>query len=99
MSGTDKFVSSFMLSNALDRLPMKKLISIALLILPACSGLNVYQKLSSGRVGCPPPEVGITDENRELGVLSWTATCRGAIFYCTSSTGVSSDTLCKEARR
>jgi hypothetical protein len=45
-----------------------------------------YETLSSGYVGCRPDEIVISDLQNEFWALSWTATCRGRIFYC-SATG------------
>jgi hypothetical protein len=37
--------------------------------------------IASGRIGCPESEIDISDENGD----TWTATCRGQTFYCSSA--------------
>lgn len=46
---------------------------------------------SSGQVGCAPAEVTLSDEKAN----TWTASCRGRVFYCTAMPTAS----CKEAAR
>ena len=63
--------------------------------LAGCAGMpnadQVRQEASSGLIGCPPEEIAISDHQR----LTWTATCRGRVFYCTAGDGTS----CKEQIR
>jgi len=41
---------------------------------------------SSGLVGCPASEISITDEVQHgTTQTTWTATCRGRVFYCSST--------------
>lgn len=42
-------------------------------------------KVSSGYIGCPPGDITISDQTS----TTWTATCRGHVFYCTVSPSAS----------
>jgi|GEM_PF-1886626 len=43
-------------------------------------------EVSSGEVGCPTTEITISDyATGGLGRASWVATCRGQVFYCSST--------------
>lgn len=61
--------------------------------LSACASMPTIDQLrqdaSSGLIGCPPREIQISANER----LTWTATCRGRVFYC--STGA--ETACAPA--
>ena len=49
---------------------------------------KVRRTASSGLIGCPPTEITTSDHEK----LTWTATCKGKVFYCTAGDG----TACKE---
>ena len=57
-----------------------------------CATTARYQKISSGKVGCPPGEIAISDDHFNLEVATWTATCRGKVFHCSSTSAF--DTTC-----
>lgn len=41
---------------------------------------------TSGQIGCPPDEITISDRKANFNSSTWTATCRGETFYCSSAT-------------
>lgn len=57
--------------------------------LAGCAGMptvdEVRQEASSGQIGCPPKEIAVSEHQR----LTWTATCKGRVFYCTTGAGTS----------
>ena len=74
---------------------MKKFIVTLGLLLNACATTADYQGVTSGRVGCPPGEIAISDEVMETGrYAAWTAECRGKKFFCSATNG---NTQCSEA--
>lgn len=54
-------------------------------ILVGC-GPNL-RTVSSGVTGCPESEIEISDEERGFTGVSWKATCRGRVFYCSHTGG------------
>lgn len=44
---------------------------------------EVSRNLASGAVGCPPSEIGISNETSSRGVHNFTAHCNGMEFFCT----------------
>lgn len=52
---------------------------------------DVRRTASSGLIGCAPSEITTSDHEK----LTWTATCKGRVFYCTAGDG----TACKEQLR
>lgn len=64
---------------------MVLLISFTLL---GCTSTGTIRSLSSGRIGCPPEEIEVQNENSSYltGVSSWAVICRGKKFYCSSIT-------------
>lgn len=62
----------------------KGLALIAALPLIACASM---QSLSAGQVGCDPSDITISNENTSFmtGVRTWTATCDGRTYQCTST--------------
>lgn len=66
----------------------------AVLLLSGCAQLQQElidnrKNASSGQIGCAPADIQISDG----GKLTWTAICRGKVFYCTTGDGTS----CKAA--
>lgn len=62
---------------------MKSLIAASIVVvLAACAPTQTLmqgrQNFSSGQIGCAPEEIGI----QATGTATWTATCRGKVFYC-----------------
>ena len=50
------------------------------------------QDVTSGHIGCPPEEIAIPAKSLTGG--TWTATCEGRTFYCSSySTGGDTSTV------
>lgn len=64
-------------------------------LLAAC-GANL-QSASSGKVGCAPREITISDDDGGWGTRTWTASCHGKRFFC-SATGENAIS-CKEETR
>lgn len=50
----------------------------ALVVLTSCAMTETRRRLTSGAIGCPVPEVAISEETG----YSWVARCRGHVFYC-----------------
>lgn len=43
---------------------------------------SAAQRLSAGKVGCPPQKIEIKDESQTVLIRNWTAVCHGKVFYC-----------------
>jgi len=64
---------------------MKKIIIMffCFIFLAGCSWTSWYQSASSGRVGCAPDEIEISNSRSDnWGNSSWTATCKGKRYFC-----------------
>jgi hypothetical protein len=76
---------------------MKTFLLLSAFALTGCTHSMDFDKMardmraeaSAGHIGCPQTEIVVTEQRRQ----SWTATCRGRVFYCTEGGG----TACKEA--
>ena len=66
---------------------MKKLLAVLLCLgLCGCVSLRTVQNLSSGKIGCPPDEIKITNlQPPGLSPMTWVAECKGIKYYCTES--------------
>ncbi|APR83937.1 Hypothetical protein A7982_09286 [Minicystis rosea] len=53
------------------------------LTLTSCAASRM-RDLSSAKLGCAPEETAISNEHFGLNASTWTATCRGRTFHCTS---------------
>ena len=51
-------------------------------------------RVTAGEIGCPEDEITIVEEDVGMITATWTATCRGKTYYCSSTTETVS---CKEA--
>ena len=40
------------------------------------------QRLSAGKIGCPPDGMTISDVQGGSAMMSWTATCHGKHYFC-----------------
>ena len=74
-------------------------------LLSSCSSVEGFKRISSGKIGCPPGQITISDirgayfGNIFHGTETWTAECNGKIFYCTSTpAGYNIDISCSEAK-
>jgi hypothetical protein len=38
--------------------------------------------ISSGKIGCPPEQITVTNDETGFGTRSWVATCDGKTYYC-----------------
>ncbi|APR83936.1 Hypothetical protein A7982_09285 [Minicystis rosea] len=65
--------------------PMAAVSSLALV---SCAA--TMRDITSGKIGCPPEEVEIVKDNVGFTTRTWTATCRGRTFYCSSRTDTAS---------
>lgn len=75
---------------------MRFLLPLVFVPLAACVSVGTYQRYSSGSVGCPPNEIGISDQSERFVGSTWTATCRGKRFYCSVPAGGGSATCTPE---
>jgi hypothetical protein len=60
-------------------------LSIALVIgggVGCVASRGELRALSSGKTGCPPHEIAISNSQVGLKTASWTAKCRGKIYFC-----------------
>jgi len=67
---------------------MKRLLTMLLCLgLVGCATVPDYQRMSSGRIGCAPNDVQITDINHPFPstTTTWTADCKGEKYYCTET--------------
>lgn len=82
---------------------MKQLVLLLCIILStsACSNVAMYQRTSSGKIGCPPEAINIQDVKVAFlsGQQTWRADCDGVTYYCSSTlTGHSGDISCTEGK-
>ena len=72
--------------------------SLGLMVALALSAVGCVslQDTSSGKIGCAPYEITISDEHLGFGSRTWTATCHEKRYFCSNtSTGqYSSDVSC-----
>jgi len=58
--------------------------SIAFALASAACGGNLAAA-SSGKVGCSPSNIQISDDEQGWGSRTWTATCNGRRYYCSAT--------------
>lgn len=59
--------------------------ALSFLALVALSGCQMHAEkasLSSGRIGCAPQQIAISEDSVTFNTASWKATCQGRTFYC-----------------
>lgn len=65
---------------------MRKLLAVTLISLGATvSGCQMHAEkasLSSGRIGCSPQQISISEDAVTFNTASWKATCQGKTYYC-----------------
>lgn len=65
---------------------MRKLLAVTLISLGATvSGCQMHAEkayLSSGRIGCSPQQISISEDAVTFNTASWKATCQGRAYYC-----------------
>lgn len=59
--------------------------------LTGCASRGV---MSANQIGCAPQETTVSDADRGLNTVTWTAACRGKEYYCWRSSF--EGTQCKE---
>lgn len=73
---------------------------VGLTALATLGGCVSLPKVTSGQIGCPEEQIRISQEDTSINVQTWTATCRGQTYFCSSS-GNGQGTpqvACKEAQ-
>jgi len=78
---------------------MRRLLSWATVFCVSITGCATLPILSSGQVGCPSEEIQIANDEQGWATRTWTAECRGKLYYCTAfSSGQQGSTqvACKE---
>ncbi|HEX4340356.1 MAG TPA: hypothetical protein VH062_30820 [Polyangiaceae bacterium] len=69
---------------------------VVFLTLGLTTGCGSLESVSSGRVGCAPSEITISDESEGWNTSSWVATCHGKDYYCSAaSSRFGTDVDCK----
>lgn len=67
---------------------MRALVIAFATVLTGCIDARArHAAISSGHVGCSADEVQISDEHNGYGTTTWTATCRGRRYFCSSVGG------------
>lgn len=59
--------------------------------LVGCASHGEREAMTSGIIGCPTDEVKVSHVDGGWSQVTWTAACRGRVFYCT---GTESTTVC-----
>ena len=72
---------------------MKKFAPVLAFALCACAPTSQLQ-LSAGRIGCPTSEIKVSDTDSTRHTKTWSATCRGQTYFC-SSTDDFLEVMCK----
>jgi len=74
--------------------------ALLLLVFLLGSGCGSLESVSSGRVGCAPSDITISDEQSGWNSATWVATCHGKRYFCSGSSAgrYGSDVDCKEER-
>jgi len=65
------------------------------------SNEDTHKHMTSGRIGCAPDDIKITDEKTTHFPLqhTWTAECKGVKYFCTSEgTAMRGDLTCTQAK-
>ncbi len=63
---------------------------VALALLAGCAATQPdlqhvtldLQRLTAGKIGCPPDGISISDAQVGSAMASWTATCQGKQYFC-----------------
>ncbi len=76
---------------------------LMMLSLSSCAaGPAMYQRTTSGKIGCPPDEIQINNITSSFwtGQRTWEADCKGTKYFCSSTaTGqYSADISCAAAK-
>jgi len=76
------------------------------LTLSSCAGISGYQSASSGKIGCPPQEIqvsnvrgsGYTFGSYTRDYYTWDAECKGIKYYCSEATKLGGESSCAQAK-
>ncbi|HEX3595040.1 MAG TPA: hypothetical protein VHU80_08065 [Polyangiaceae bacterium] len=62
-------------------------------------GCGSLESVTSGRIGCAPSDITISDQESGWNTSSWVATCHGKTYFCSSASNgrYATDVSCKEA--
>lgn len=58
-----------------------------LVLTVALCGCTTLADVSAGQVGCSPDEIAVTNEHATFSARTWTATCNGREYHCSSHGG------------
>jgi hypothetical protein len=63
---------------------MRKIMVAVLLAAVAGCGIPIeeFQRITAGRIGCPPQSITIFNQQIGASTASWTAACQGKIYMC-----------------
>ena len=64
-------------------------IGMALLVLPSAGCATDLARASSGAIGCPAAAIEVSNISVGWSRMSWRATCRGLVFYCSGEANAS----------
>ena len=75
------------------------LTSLPLPLLAGCAAsTGSLQSASSGAIGCSPSEISISDYKLSMYTSSWTAACKGKVYFCSGSDTLKQGVSCKQAQ-
>lgn len=72
----------------------------AMLVISGCAAQ--LRAVSSGQIGCSDSEIEISEDNFGFGTRTWTSTCSGRTYYCSSHGGGENSTAqvsCRESQQ
>jgi hypothetical protein len=75
------------------------LTSLPLTLLAGCAAsTGSLQSASSGAIGCSRSEISISDYRLNMYTSSWTAACKGKVYFCSGSDTLKQGASCKQAQ-
>lgn len=72
--------------NSCHRFAARALLSVVC-TLSATACAAEFVNVTSGEIGCPREEITVSDRHTGWNSGSWTAECRGRIYYCSGTAG------------
>ena len=59
---------------------------VMVMAVSGCMSIGTAQRISSGKIGCPPNEIIITNFQQPIiSPITWVAECKGKKYFCTES--------------